>query len=260
MPGSRKDFRTLVRRLRFSDADRSERNQHIAARIFGESKTIQGPDFRAISGADLRCIFDLYDQQYFDRRLNLALNDTPLEFRVSSRMTRAGGKTGFWKKNRNSPIERLEIAVSSTLLFQTFRGEQTDHSIRVTGVECYTRLDALMRVMEHELVHLAELLGWDESSCRRDRFQTIAWQVFGHTDHRHALITPRDRAAAAGVRPGRQVRFDFRGETLNGIVNRVTRRATVLVPASDGELFSDGITYRRYYVPIRMLEPVKDNG
>ena len=44
--------------------------------------------------------------------------------------------------------------------------------------------------------------------------------------------------------------------------NRVTRRATVLVPADDGERFSDGNRYRKYYVPVNMLEPIKtdDNG
>ena len=155
-------------------------------------------------------------------------------------------------------LKRFEIAISSTLLSQTFSDDEAERTVRVTGVECRTRLDALMRVMEHELVHLAELLGWDSSSCTQDRFQTIAWQVFGHTDHRHALITPRERAAAVGVRPGAHVRFEFRGKPLQGVVNRVTKRATVLVPANDGEQFSDGNTYRKYYVPVTMLEPIGD--
>ncbi len=246
--------------MRVTETDRSARNLQIVAWILRESRTIREPNFRTLSAQDLRCVFDRYDELYFDGQLNLALKETPLEFRVSSRMTRAAGKTSSWRKNRNSPIERLEIAISSTLLSQTSDNDQAGRNICVTGLECYTRLDALMRVMEHELVHLAELLGWDESSCLQDRFQRIAWQVFGHTDHRHGLITPSERAAAARVRLGGHVRFEFQGRILTGIVNRVTRRATVLVPTADGEIFSDGITYRRYYVPIRMLESVDDHS
>ena len=38
-----------------------------------------------------------------------------------------------------------------------------------------------------------------------------------------------------------------------GRVNRLTKRATVLVEDPEGERFSDGRSYRRYYVPILQL-------
>jgi hypothetical protein len=37
-------------------------------------------------------------------------------------------------------------------------------------------------------------------------------------------------------------------------VNRVTKRATVLVPDPAGLEFSDGTRYRPYYVPLSLLE------
>lgn len=243
--------------MRVEADDRATRNQQIAERLLRSSKNVTSPMFRTLDADDLQCLFEAYDELYFGSQLQQTLAQTPLAFRVSPRMTKAGGKTSSWRKDRKSPIERLEIAISTTLLMQTFADDQVDRTIYVTGLECHHRLDALMRVMEHELIHLAELLGWDASSCTQDRFQTFAWQIFGHTDHRHALITPKERAAAAGVLPGSRVRFEHDGRWLEGIVNRVTRRATVLVPSPNGELFSDGRTYDRFYVAVNMLEPVE---
>ncbi|MCH2201133.1 MAG: hypothetical protein MK102_04130 [Fuerstiella sp.] len=256
MSASKRDLRLMLKRLSVTADERTCINRTIVGRLLQDSPHVQLPNFTTISGTDVRCLFDHYDELYFGSWLRRALGVIPLEFRVSPRMTRAGGKTGFWRKDRNSPIERFEIAISSTLLAQTFSDDQADRTIRVTGLVCRTRLDALMRIMEHELVHLAELLCWDSSSCSQDRFQSIAWRAFGHTDHRHALITPRESAAAVGIRPGTHVRFDCHGKSMHGFVNRVTKRATVLVHADDGQQYSDGNTYRKYYVPVEMLEPV----
>jgi hypothetical protein len=256
LPTSRKDLRTTLKRSRVAAVERVTRNKKIAERLLQSSSTILTPNFSDVTREDVQRLFNSYDELYFDDMLKRTLGDTPLKFRVSSRMTRAGGKTGSWRKNRNAPIERFEIVISSTLLLQTFNDDQTDRPIHVTGLECHNRLDALMRVMEHELIHLSELLGWDSSSCTQDRFQTFAWQTFGHTDHQHELITPREYAASRGIGSGAWVRFVSEGKSLEGIVNRVTRRATVLVPDASGERFSDGNTYRKYYVPISILVPI----
>jgi len=229
-------------------------------RVQAEAPSLKELNFQRLHDGDIQTLFGCYDDLYFDGLLSRATADVPLGFRVSSRMTRAGGKTSSWRKCRNAPIERFEIAISSTLLLQAFEAGQIERAIHVTGIECHNRLEALMRVMEHELVHLSELLGWGDSSCRQDRFQTIAWQTFGHTDHQHALITPRERAATQGVQPGASVVFDFEGRMLTGIVNRVTRRATVLVPDRNGERFSDGNVYRKYYVPLESLRLVSADG
>ena len=258
MPASRKDLRTTLKQSRVAAVERVTRNKRIAERLLQNSSTILTPNFSEITPEDIQRLFNSYDELYFDDVLKRTLGDTPLKFRVSSRMTRAGGKTGSWRKSRNTPIERFEIVISSTLLLQTFNDDQTDRPIHVTGLECHNRLDALMRVMEHELIHLSELLGWDSSSCTQDRFQTFAWQTFGHTDHQHELITPREHAASQGIESGTWVRFVSKGRSLEGIVNRVTRRATVLVPDARGQRFSDGNTYRKYYVPVSILVPIDD--
>ena len=44
---------------------------------------------------------------------------------------------------------------------------------------------------------------------------------------------------------------------MQGRVNRITRRATVLVPNPAGQKFSDGKRYSRYYVPLERLRRVQ---
>ncbi len=109
---------------------------------------------------------------------------------------------------------------------------------------------------EHELVHLAEQLCWSHSDCTAERFQGIAGRFFLHRAHTHDLITNRERAAASGIRVGSHVTFTFEGRRLVGRVNRITKRATMLVEDPAGLKYSDGLRYKVYYVPIRLLEAV----
>ena len=64
--------------------------QEIAIR---QSLYIDRPNFQAIHPDDLRRLFDLYDDRYFQGRCRQAVGDRPLSFRLSKRMTSAGGKT-----------------------------------------------------------------------------------------------------------------------------------------------------------------------
>ena len=61
--------------------------------------------------------------------------------------------------------------------------------MRVNGLLCRDRTEALQRVFEHELLHLLEMLIWARSSCSAARFRGLAWNYFGHTATKHDLIT-----------------------------------------------------------------------
>ena len=72
-------------------------------------------------------MFDLYDRLFFDGGSRKLLGDAPLLFRLSKRMTRAGGQASrgeFRDPSANTVRTAYEIAVATTLLFQTF---QEDH-------------------------------------------------------------------------------------------------------------------------------------
>ncbi len=221
-----------------------------------ESPGLGTGNFTSIHVSDVARLFHRYDRCVFDEHIRTALGTTPLRFRLSKRMTSSGGQTTSYGLKNRSRRRSFEISVSTTLLFQCFGGE--DHRpITVAGVECTDRLEALQLITEHELVHLIEMLLWQSSSCSADRFQSIAWRFFGHRGHTHALITPRERALAKfGIKPGATVRFVANGTQHTGVVNRVTKRATVLVRDPNGVRYTDGRRYAKFYVPVELLESV----
>ena len=119
---------------------------------------------------------------------------------------------------------------------------------------CTDRLSALQRIMEHEMLHLLEFLVWDTSSCSAKRFKSLARGIFGHGASTHDLVTPAERARAKfDLRVGDAVTFDFQGRPLTGVVNRVNRRATVLVESPRGSRYTNGKRYEKFYVPPAML-------
>jgi hypothetical protein len=239
-----------VQSLDLSADDVAVRTEAIRSRVMSESKYITNADFTSLAPSDLHMLYQLYDRNFFSGQIGITLGSTPLDFELSGRLTRSAGKTAYYR----SPARRFLIGVSTTLLFGCFT--DNDHrSIVCSGIVCHDRLDALLRVMEHELVHLIEFLLWEKSSCARSRFHSISLRAFAHTENVHSMITPVERARQQlGIAPGVNVSFVVEGERLTGVVNRVTKRATVLVEGDDGRLYSDGKKYLKYYVPLTMLE------
>ncbi len=229
-----------------------ERVNQIQRDVLAHSRYIREANFTSIHSRDLEFLFAAYDERFFASLCRQALEGRKLRFRLSPRMTMAGGKTTRFIA-RTGEVS-YEIAIASSLLFDGF-GEM-DRAISACGLECKNRLEALQRIFEHEMVHLTELLCWENSECRAARFQDIAGRLFLHQAHTHNLITRRERAAVSGIRIGSRVTFVFEGRRLTGRVNRVTKRATVLVEDSDGRKYSDGSRYKSYYVPIAHLQLV----
>ncbi len=218
-----------------------------------------GPNFRYLSRLHLGVLFDEYDVRFFEGILGDLLGPEEPELRVSGRMTRTGGKVS-WRADPAGGTPSFCITISSLLLRESFRDESC-RTIRVNGLVCHDRLDALQRIFEHELIHLTEVLTWGNSSCSQSRFQKLAFDFFGHTEYRHGLVTPRERAyRELGIRAGSRVSFVYEGVTYEGIVNRITKRATVLVESQTGERYSDGKRYSKFYVPLTMLKPLEDDA
>ena len=230
----------------------------ISESVLKQSRVMQGPNFTSTTAADLQRMAELYDVKFFDSRLLCLARKHGMSFRWSSRMTSAGGKTiRFTHSPRGSRARQVtyEIALSATLLFQTFG--DLERPIRVTGYNCTNRMQAMQRILEHELVHLAEMLAWDDSNCAACRFQSIANRFFGHTEHKHELVTQQERAAKKyNIRVGSMVSFAHEGRSYIGKVNRITRRATILVVDPTGQRYEDGKRYRKFYVPLANLRAV----
>ena len=227
--------------------------------ILGESENLRQPNFERISTEDLGRLFGLYDRVFFKGLLAHAVKRNcgqPLAFRLSSTMTRAGGKTLLCRRRmpEGKVKAHYEIAVAVRMLFMTFR--EVARPVVVCGLTCRDRLEALQRTMEHEIIHLAELVTYGKSSCSSRRFKELAGNIFGHAGTKHDLVTPREHAAVRhGIRLGSMVCFEFEGRRLMGRVNRINRRATVLVEDDKGLSYSDGRKYRKFYVSLEGLSP-----
>ena len=228
----------------------------IHAVVLSTSQHIDAANFTKIHPDDLKILFAEYDNAFYGGKVKESLGNAPLNFGLSSRMTSAGGKTATSTDRRNGS-RRYEISVSTAILFGCFH-EDDHRPICASGIVCRDRLDALQRVMEHELVHLIEMRLWDHSSCKQARFHSLTRRFFGHTENMHQLITPRERAIVKfGIKPGMMVRFRFEGVEHTGIVNRISKRATVLVEDGQGPRYSNGKHYAKFYVPVQVLEAVE---
>jgi hypothetical protein len=255
----RQSLKAIVSQRKFSADQREQLWAEIAETVLSKSKVMRNDNFQVTTGSDLQRMAELYDQKFFDGHALAVARSHGIEFRWSKRMTSNGGKTVRYAQSTRgaeSQVTRYEIVLSATLLFQTFGDLQ--RPVRVTGLLCNNRLQAMQRILEHELIHLIEMLVWEDSCCAATRFQTIAGRMFGHTEHKHNLITQQERASEKfNVRVGSNVQFTLDGRRYLGIVNRITRRATVLVPDAKGQLYGDGKCYRKFYVPLSHLELVQ---
>lgn len=246
-----------IERLMYSPSEVRRNATIIYEAVLRESSSIHSGNFERISSMDLELLFKQYDAQVFAGALHALLqnaNVAQIHFRPSGRMTRAGGHTKRIIVNTaQGKRVYLEIAIAADMLYQSFN---EDHRpITVSGLVCTDRLQAMQRIFEHELIHLAELLLWERSSCKKRRFHMLAGRIFGHKEFTHRLITRMERAKTVhGVRVGDRVSFMWEGGRYTGIVNRITKRATVLVEDEQGEPYKDGKRYLKFYVPVHWLE------
>jgi hypothetical protein len=243
--------------IQYTDEEIEARRRQVRQRLLTESVRIRDANFSSISAPDALCLFRLYDSIFFNGELGaevLRQSGVPVKLRISSTMTSAGGKTTqFQRKTLFGRKTLYEIAISGRLLLNSFEAGGRD--IIVSGVACSDRVDALQRIMEHEIVHLAEWLVFGETSCARTRFMNLARRIFGHRKRFHELVTPRERAERKfAVTVGDTVHFNYQGQQLTGRVNRLGVRATVLVEHAEGRRYSDGRYYMKFYVPPGILK------
>ena len=248
-------LKNIVENRQFSRPGRERIQASISKYMLTNSCTISSSNFSKISGSDLGLLFHITDEYFFDGNINRLCEQQahrPLSFRLSTRMTSAGGMTTMQFSHRRNAKHEFEIAIATTPLFATFKDEPT---AIVSGLECRNRLQALQRIMEHEMIHLVEMLLWNDSNCAAKPFKRIVRRFFGHTESNHQLLTPRDLAKKRlGISQGDLVSFSSHGKSLTGHVNRITKRATVLVASNKGSMYDDGHKYVKYYVPLNRLK------
>lgn len=234
--------------VRYSRDEIATKTREIYAGMIRDSLGIIVGNFESISVKDLEMLFAKYDSLFFEGNLSKGYENR-LRFKLSKRMTRSGGKCSY-----NYAYKTYTIAISAILIFNTFREERRE--ILVNGIICRDRLEALMRIFEHELIHLIEHDLFGKSSCSGQRFKELSYGIFRHTDVTHRLVTI-DEAARQNfdLHVGSKVFFQVENRVLKGIIYKITKRATVMVKDKKG-LFMDnqGNNYSKFYVPLQKLE------
>ncbi len=266
-PGPSVERQAKLFTLLYSPEGVDERARRIYDEMLSLSPNLRTGNFTRIGTDDLERLFAGYDREFFRGRLaEMLLEDAahPMAFRLSRRLVSAAGQTmrqvrRIHRAGRPAAKVEYEITVSTTLLFNTF--QNVDRKVTVGGLDCRDRLEALQRIFEHELLHLAEFLGWGRSNCRAGNFHALSRRIFAHEGVFHDLVTPREEAGVAfGIVAGDLVSFEHEGVRHVGRVNRITRRATVLVEDPRGRLYSDGRHYLTFYVPLPMLRKEAGSG
>ena len=170
--------------LLYSADDVEHRSRRIYESMLSQSPQIRSGNFTLIGIDDLQRLFGWYDSAFFRGRLGEMLHEDgahPMLFSLSRRMVRSAGQTvrksNAWRGGKDLVMKfDYEITVSTTLLYNTFR--DVERKVTVGGLVCGDRLEALQRIFEHELLHLAEFLGWGRSNCRADNFNALSQTHF----------------------------------------------------------------------------------
>jgi hypothetical protein len=266
-PGPNIERQAKLFALLYSASEVEDRVRRIYEAMLTQSPQIRDGNFTVVGTDDLERLFFWYDREFFRGRLGeMILEDEahPMAFRLSRRLVSAAGQTirqvhRVRQDGKTVMKVDYEITISTTLLYNTF--QNVERTVTVGGLVCRDRLESLQRIFEHELLHLAEFLGWGRSNCQAGNFHSLSRRIFAHEGAFHDLITPREQARAAfNIHVGDRVSFELDGNRYTGHVNRITRRATVLVENSSGKLYSDGKRYLTCYVPLPLLRKENHAG
>ena len=243
---------TPLPEIHYSQKEILAKTNKIYMNLLNYSERFSEGNFTEISVEDLKFLFEQYNKEFFSGLFEDLLNKEAkckLVFRLSSRMTKSGGSTSkIIKKDQTI----YKISVSSYLLFQSF--SDIKRTIKISGITCKDRIEALQRIFEHELIHLLELLIKGDSSCSSDSFKILAKQIFLHTDNKHELITQEERAFLKfSIKVGDKVSFEYNTKKYIGIVDRITKRVTVLVKDKNNSKYANEEGFLKFYIPISML-------
>lgn len=240
-----------IAHLKYTPKQIKKKTRKISRKILAESENIDNGNFNSIAIRDVAHLFELYDQYFFDNFFQ-GHHRQKIFFRLSDRMTRSGGRITYAQQT-----ETYTISLSTTLIFQTFH--DVTREVAVNGIVCHNRLEATMRLLEHEIIHLLEWVRFGSSNCSKPLFQDLSYNIFGHTEVTHQLVTQTERARKKfNIRVGDKVSFEYNGKTHHGFISRITKRATVMANDPDGE-YKDfqGNRYCKYYIPLSSLEAVE---
>jgi len=242
-----------IKELNYSRPEIVKKRNTIRNAFIIESKSVKTGNIQSMSNADLKILFDLYDKEFFNDYFSRSFKGA-LIFSLSTRMTSSAGKTIYSRhlKLLREAEETYEIRMGIKFFYQYYKVERDKI---VSGINTKDSLEAFQIVFEHELCHLIELHLYKESSCKKLRFKTMVYGMFGHTDVYHQLPNQKEIISKEyGLLIGQKVSFLSEGRKYTGFIHKINKRATVMVKDSKGTYRDrDGNAYSKWYVQFGQL-------
>ena len=210
--------------------------------ILSELKT-KDPEFMNIPVKRLRTstlpyLLKRYDELFLDHFLERTYGKR-LTSSLSGRLTVSAGKFIYPRRATSPPSG--EIRMSSDFL-----GRLADEEYHLNGVTVRGPQESFLVVLEHEIVHAIEYGIWGNTG-HSPVFQSIAFNLFKHTQTRHNLPTRVSDAAKVGLAVGKRVAFDYKGRRLTGVVSYIGKTVSVMVPDEKGSYVDkSGRHYSKY--------------
>ncbi|AFM05986.1 hypothetical protein Fleli_3672 [Bernardetia litoralis DSM 6794] len=238
----------------YSKQEINERFEKVRQQVFIHSKQIKTDNFQVVSNNDVKLIFNLYDTYFFDTYFKENKVTEKMAFDFSKKMTSAGGKLMYYKVTNQNPIQ-FRMRISAYLIFNSFKNDSSK-PVNLAGFETKNRLEALMHIIEHEIIHLIEFLAFNNSSCKKDNFKKLASSIFGHTAFTHSLLTGKMEALKEyDLKIGDWVDFSFDGKKHKGFIQKITKRATVMALDEKG-MYKDnkGNHFTKFYILLKYLK------
>ncbi|WP_375561035.1 SprT-like domain-containing protein [Bernardetia sp. OM2101] len=239
----------------YSKKEITERFEKVRQQVFIQSKQIKTDNFGLVSNNDVKLIFELYDTYFFDNYFKENKVIDRMAFDFSKKMTSAGGKLMYYKVTKHNPIQ-FRMRISAYLIFNSFKEQTNNKTINLAGFQTKNRLEALLHVIEHEIIHLIEFIAFNDSSCKKGNFKKLANSIFGHTAFTHQLLTGKMEALKEyDLRVGDWVKFTFDGKSHTGVIHRITKRATVMALDATGEYKDNkGSRFTKFYILLKYLK------
>lgn len=187
----------------------------------------------------IRMVFESIDKVYLDGFFATNFKNK-FEFLTSNRLRTSAANIELKPDN-----SKFIITVSSAIFDLNFRN--SGDIVTVNGIHCGNKLEALVGIIQHEMVHAIEWVN-DRRTEHNDKFRQNSYCLFGHREIQHCLKVPgkNHETYLPGRREdfsvGQLVNFSDNGEMFHGRIARIGKRATVMVGP------------KKWYVPIGLLK------
>lgn len=219
--------------IQYNLKDIEERRTSVKKRLFQQSANIKSESFDKISENDLYLLFKLYDDIFLSGWFEQRFKGN-IKFKLSRQLTRSAGNTRTKKNISAIRPEEIEFEVKISLN-HLMNFNKTERTKSVGGIEAFSVLDSLMLIFEHELCHVIEFLVRNKSSCSKKPFMDLINNIFGHKEHTHKLVGAGEaNISEYGLKPGDSVRFKYGSETMEGFIQKMNKKATVMCPHKHG--------------------------